>query len=285
MVYKKVARIYYHLWFHSLILYMLPDKDKHSASTQQVTTPSTQKLQKMLALQGLGSRREIEQWIQAGRCMVNGKVATLGIRVSAQDTITVDGRFIALTHTKETHTTKLLLYYKRDGEICSTQDPQGRSTVFDCLPPIQPERWIMVGRLDYNTQGLLLFTTDGLLSHRLLHPSYEIEREYAVRVHGIVTPSMLHALQEGVLLDGQPACFSSITTLPQTNGSNNWYRVILKEGRQREVRRLWATQGVTVSRLIRIRFGPIKLPTTLNPGQMIWLSSEAVHSLKGCVGL
>lgn len=243
-----------------------------------------QKLQKILARAGFGSRREIEKWIQAGRITVNHQTATLGMRIGTTDTVHIDNQKVSLS-TAETieETTQVLLYYKPEGEICSTNDPEGRPTVFHQLPSIHPLRWITVGRLDYNTSGLLLFTTNGLLSHRLLHPSYEIEREYAVRVYGKVTPSMLQTLKTGVLLDGQPSSFSHITQKPSTQGHNHWFHVILKEGKNRAVRRLWESQGVSVSRLIRIRFGPIKLPPTLKPGQFTYLTEKQIAQLSTAI--
>lgn len=266
---------------------MLRTSEKENKLISSIPLAGAQKLQKVLAMKGLGSRREIERWIQADRLAINNHPAWLGARIKTEDKITLDGKLLTLFSESNSTSarTRLLLYYKRVGEICSTHDPQNRHTVFYGLPCIKPARWIMVGRLDCNTQGLLLFTTDGLLSHRLLHPSYEIEREYAVRVHGVVTPTIIHKLKQGVVLDGKLACFSSISSLFPTQGSNRWYRVLLKEGRQREVRRLWATQGVAVSRLVRIRFGPIKLPSTLQPGKFIWLTTGTINSLKQCVGL
>lgn len=245
-----------------------------------------QKLQKVLATEGLGSRREIEGWIKEGRLRVNGVVAALGVRVKAQDKIMKDDQELRLSyHRSDQVETRILLYYKPYNEICSAKDPEGRKTVFEQLPTIRSNRWVMVGRLDFNTVGLLLFTTNGLLSHRLLHPSYEIEREYAVRAHGVLTSSMIERLKKGVLLDGKMARFISITSKNESTGANHWYHVILKEGRQREVRRLFESQGVIVNRLMRIRFGPIVLPKQLYPGQSIELERADVRQLKQCVGL
>jgi 23S rRNA pseudouridine2605 synthase len=247
---------------------------------------TSQRLQKALATTGLGSRREIERWIQAKRITINGSVASLGDKVTRNDRITLDGRLLGpLKFIEPSAIPKLLVYYKRFGEMCTTQDPQGRPTVFENLPRIYPQRWIMVGRLDYNTLGLLLFTTNGLLSHRLLHPSYEIEREYIARLHGNVTPDIIAQLKKGVQLDGQIAHFSSVWQRTSAGGSNHWYHVVLKEGRQREVRRLWASQGVTVSRLIRVRFGPIHLPSDMKPGQFIELPDNVCNQLGSCVDL
>jgi 23S rRNA pseudouridine2605 synthase len=263
-------------------------KEKPNFASSLGRPPPSQKLQKVLAMQGLGSRRAIEQWIQAGRFTINGQIASLGVRISPFDQIALNGQLLTICDQSVADSaSKLLLYYKPINQICSTQDPQGRRTVFEALPQLKDKkiRWVMVGRLDYNTSGLLLFTTDGLLSHRLLHPSYAIEREYAVRTHGAATPAIIHNLQKGVLLDGKVAHFSSVIKISSAGKTNHWYRVILQEGRQREVRRLWASQGITVSRLMRIRFGPIVLPTHLNPGQSIWLQEVDINRLRNCVGL
>jgi 23S rRNA pseudouridine2605 synthase len=239
-----------------------------------------QKLQKVLAQQGFGSRRLMEDWIQEGRIKVNGKVAHLGLRVDRQDKIQVDGRMLMSTSTVQKSTLpKILLYNKPVGKICSERDPENRPSVFDDLPHIHPQRWIMVGRLDYNTSGLLLFTTDGELTNRLLHPRYQIEREYAVRVKGHVTPAILEQLKKGVMLEGKLARFLHIQPAGRGGGQNQWYHVVLNEGRNREVRRLWEDQGVLVSRLIRIRFGTLRLPVRLRAGSYQWLSESEVREL------
>lgn len=242
---------------------------------------TSQRLHKMLAAQGYGSRRTIERWIQEGKVQINGKIATVGVKVNAQDTIALPNHtpFSVQQILNAEESTKVIIYYKPSGEICSAQDPFKRPTVFSKLPKLSSGRWVMVGRLDYNTLGLLLFTNQGELSHRLLHPRYGVEREYAVRLHGFVTLTMLSRLKKGIVLEGKVARFTEITRKEKKDSTNQWYLVTLTEGRQREVRKLWASQGVTVTRLIRIRFGPVVLPAYLKPGQWEWLSKPLVHSL------
>jgi len=236
----------------------------------------SERLQKYLAHQGLGSRREIESWIEAGRIEVNGTVATLGCCVSSNDFIKIDGQ--SWKPSKTVFTTKVLLYHKPMGEITSRHDPEGRTTVFHSLPPLEQGRWIAVGRLDYNTSGLLLFTNDGALANDLMHPASQMEREYAVRVFGPITPQQLHRLQKGVKLEDGMARFDTIQDRGG-EGKNHWYHVTLKEGRNREVRRLWESQGVQVSRLIRVRYGAISLPRRLPQGQFIFLTPQEIKQL------
>lgn len=243
----------------------------------------TEKLQKVLARAGLGSRREIERWIAAGRVTVNGEPATLGDRVAAGARLAVDGRVVDAA-ALETPAPRVLVYYKPVGEVTTRDDPEGRPVVFGALPALKSGRWIAVGRLDVNTSGLLLFTTDGELANRLMHPSYRIDREYAVRVFGEVTAEMLNALLEGVELEDGPARFERIVPLGEGT-SNEWYRVILQEGRKRQVRRLWESQGATVSRLIRVRFGPVELPRDMRRGDVRELRAGALRTLYGRVGL
>lgn len=226
----------------------------------------TEKLQKVLAQAGLGSRRELETWISKGRVKVDGKIATLGDRVKANAKITVDDKLIKLNFRDEKP--RMLLYHKPTGEICSRHDPENRPTVLDRLPKLKVGRWIVVGRLDINTSGLLLFTNEGELAHRLMHPSSNIEREYAVRLLGTISPEILSRLQKGVMLEDGMAHFESIFPAGG-QGANIWYHVILKEGRYREVKRLFESQHLCVSRLIRVRFGPIFLPRDLRPG--VWV--------------
>lgn len=244
----------------------------------------TEKLQKVLARAGFGSRREIESWISEGRISVNGKLATLGDRVSATDVIRVDGHVVSKTRLEHSHRCRVLLYHKPVGEVTSRSDPEGRPSVFDNLPGLRNGRWIAVGRLDINTSGLLLFTNDGELANRLMHPSYTIEREYAVRVLGEVVPETLQQLREGVELDDGPARFNAIVD-GGGEGANHWYHVTLDEGRNREVRRLWESQGVTVSRLIRVRYGPIAMPRRIRPGRWEELKGEELSLLRQSVGL
>lgn len=243
----------------------------------------TEKLQKLLARAGMGSRREIEGWISAGRVSVNGKIAALGERAGENDVIRVDGHVISKTRL-QSHRCRVLTYHKPVGEVTSRQDEEGRKTVFDNLPGIVNGRWIAVGRLDINTSGLLLFTNDGELANRLMHPSYTIEREYAVRVLGEVTADQLKAMTTGVQLEDGVARFTQLRD-GGGDGANHWYHVILEEGRNREVRRLWESQGITVSRLTRVRYGPIILHRSLRPGKWEELSAENISLLRQAVGL
>lgn len=240
----------------------------------------TEKLQKVLARAGAGSRRKLEQWIEQGRVKVNGEVAHLGMRVNTDAIILVDDQRINLS---VSDTPKVIAYHKPIGEICTRQDNAGRPTVFDNLPELKQGRWISVGRLDINTSGLLLLTTDGDLANTLMHPSHEIEREYACRVHGIVTEDALKQLREGIVLDGKKAHFHKIDHghgSSRGKGSNQWYHVILREGRYREVRRLWEAVGCQVSRLARVRYGIVKLPGGLQPGKWKNLSPATIKRLQ-----
>ncbi len=241
----------------------------------------SEKIQKILANAGLASRREIENWLREERISVNGQIAKLGDRMTTDDKVRVDGREIKLIKS-ESQKTRVLLYHKPEGEICSRNDPENRPTIFDHLPLLRNGRWISVGRLDFNTSGVLLLTNDGELAHKLMHPSKEIEREYAVRVQGQVSENMLQTLRKGVLIDGEPAHFDSITDAGG-EGSNHWYHVLVKEGRNRIVRKLWESQGVKVSRLIRIRFGIILLPRALRRGKWMELERDLITSLKESV--
>lgn len=242
-----------------------------------------ERLQKVLAQAGLGSRRQIEQWIDAGRVMVDGKPAQLGQKVSGRERISVDGKPVRIRAAgKSPH--EVLVYHKPVGEVCSRDDPGGRPTVFEALPRPRHGRWISVGRLDINTSGLLLFTTDGELANRLMHPSREIEREYAVRLLGQVDRPMLERLVSGVELDDGVARFVSIQEAGGS-GANRWFHVVIKEGRNREVRRLWESQGITVSRLTRVRFGPLALARGLRQGRWRPLTPKEQKLLYQAVGL
>lgn len=225
----------------------------------------TEKIQKVLARAGLGSRRQIEAWIADGRISIDGQVAKLGDRIDLDARITIDKRPVIL-RPEQTAKQRVIIYHKPEGEVCTRSDPEGRPTVFDNLPRLRHQRWIAVGRLDITTSGLLLFTTDGELANRLMHPSSEIEREYAVRILGRVDADMLQRLQSGVQLEDGLAKFNVIQDAGGS-GANHWYHVVLQEGRNREVRRLWESQGVKVSRLIRVRFANITLPRLLRPGR------------------
>ena len=247
----------------------------------------SEKLQKMLAGAGLGSRRELEKWIVAGRVSVNGSIATLGDRAEASDRIMVDGRVIK---TNRDEMPRVLMYSKPEGEVSTTSDPDGRPTVFDVLPKINSGRWIAIGRLDINTSGLLLFTNYGELANRLMHPSYEIKREYLARIHGDVDQKMLNNLMDGVVLDDGLAKFQTVKAQHHRNpeertSSNQWFRCILAEGKTREVRRLWESQDVEVSRLKRISYGPIELPSFIRRSEFIELEPKQVASLFKAVDL
>lgn len=237
----------------------------------------SEKIQKVLANAGLASRRQIETWITEGRIIVNGKTAKLGDRITLDDKVRVDGREVYLVKSAA-QKTRVLLYHKPEGEICSRSDPEQRPTVFDHLPLLRNGRWITIGRLDFNTSGVLLLTNDGELAHRLMHPSTQIEREYAVRVKGLVSPSILKKLRKGVKLEDGVAHFEQVTEAGG-EGINHWYHVIVKEGRNRLVRRLWESQGVMVSRLIRIRFGNIELPRLLRRGKWMELEKAVIDTL------
>ena len=243
----------------------------------------SEKIQKILANLGIGSRREIERWIREGRISINQQPAKLGDRIDLTAKIFIDGKPIPLLPTSD-FKRRILIYHKPEGEICARSDPERRPTVFEHLPPLRGQRWIMIGRLDINTLGLLIFTNDGELAHRLSHPSYEIEREYAVRVIGKVDEKILQRLRKGVKLEGGMAAFTHIEERGGS-GANHWYHVVLKEGRNREVRRLWESQGVSVSRLLRVRFGNVSLPEDLSRGQSRELKTDESQKLARLVGL
>ena len=242
----------------------------------------SEKLQKVLAQAGYGSRRVMEEWIAAGRVSVNGRVATLGDRAEASDEIAVDGRLLKPERLQVQR--QVLMYYKPVGEVSTRSDPENRPVVFDRLPRLSAGRWIAIGRLDVNTSGLLLFTTDGELANRLMHPSFEISREYAVRVMGEVTPELIERLLKGVELDDGPARFETIDQL-SSGAANEWFQVSLREGRKREVRRLWESQGLQVSRLIRTRYGPVSLPRNMSRGELRALRPADVNELCRLVGI
>jgi 23S rRNA pseudouridine2605 synthase len=237
----------------------------------------SEKLQKVLARFGLGSRRAVEHWIAEGRVSVDGAPAHLGMRVTAASRIAVDGR--PVSSPTELPSVRVLVYHKPVGQVCTRSDPEGRPTVFNALPAPRGRAWIAVGRLDITTSGLLLLTNDGGLAARLMHPRYGVEREYAVRVFGDVPQETPTRLEQGVSLEDGWARFEAIVDLGG-RGANRWYRVTLREGRRREVRRLWESQGIRVSRLIRIRFGPVVLPTDLRPGEWRELQPAAIAELQ-----
>ncbi|CAK0780900.1 23S rRNA pseudouridine(2605) synthase [Gammaproteobacteria bacterium] len=242
---------------------------------------NNEKLHKVLARAGVGSRREVETWIEAGRISVDGVCATLGLRVTGRERIRIDGQPVSL---RASPRRRVLLYHKPEGEVCTRKDPEGRPTLFDHLPLVRNSRWVAVGRLDFNTSGLIILTTDGELAHRLMHPARELEREYAMRVLGSVDEATLKSLCTGIeLADGQ-AHFERLTDAGG-EGANHWYRGTVKEGRNREVRRLWESQGIQVSRLIRVRFGPVALPRGLHRGRWEEATPEVVTTLLRLVGM
>ncbi|KXF81666.1 23S rRNA pseudouridine(2605) synthase RluB [Enterovibrio coralii] len=244
----------------------------------------SEKLQKVLARAGLGSRREIESMIQAGRVSINGAVAKLGDRLEDLTAhVRVDGHSVQISASSE-QVCRVLAYNKPEGELCTRSDPEGRRTVFDRLPRLNGARWVAVGRLDANTSGMLLFTTDGELANRLMHPSRQVQREYMVRVFGEVNEQMVRNLVRGVELEDGEARFEDVV-YAGGEGSNHTFYVVITEGRNREVRRLWETQGVTVSRLKRVRYGDIYLNKDLPRGGWMELGLEEVNYLREMVDL
>lgn len=247
------------------------------------TNQTGERIQKVLANLGIGSRRDIERWIVDGRVKINGEIATLGQRVEGNEAITVDDRLIRVQEL--TPLRRVIIYNKPEGEVCTRSDPEGRRTVFERLPRLKVGRWINIGRLDINTSGLLLFTTDGELANRLMHPSSQMDREYAVRIRGEVTEEMIENLKKGVMLEDGMAQFSDIQAAPEGDGLNRWYHCVVMEGRNREVRRLWESQGLVVSRLKRVRFGPVFLTASLSVGRWREMDQREVDILSTEVGL
>ena len=258
---------------------------KNSPASTDTPAPEPEekgeKLHKALANLGWGSQRKMEQWISEGRVTIDGAVARLGDRVRAGQSVRLDGKPVDLEEAREV---RVLLYHKPVREVCSRHDPEGRKTVFERLPKLKSGRWISVGRLDFNTSGVLLFTTDGALANALMHPSNAIEREYLVRVMGRVDDPMLERLKSGVELDDGPARFSDIQE-GGGEGINRFFYVVLMEGRNREVRRLWESQGLTVSRLKRVRYGEVFLPSKLKKGQWLELPQRDVDVIYDMAGL
>lgn len=262
---------------------MTSDTSSNPSANATSSSLAGERLQKLLSQAGVGSRREVEAWIKAGRVSLNGEIAKLGDRAVFTDKIMLDDKPVKLDR-GEMSARRILIYNKPEGEVSTRSDPEGRPTVFDRLPPIKGQRWIIVGRLDINTSGLLLFTTDGELANRLMHPSNEIDREYAVRIKGDVDEEMIARLKQGVLLEDGMAKFTDIHDSGGT-GLNHWFHVVLMEGRNREVRRLWASQGVSVSRLKRVRFGCMFMPSRLKVGQFEELGQKDADNLCAMVGL
>jgi len=253
-----------------------PDGDR--ANVKSATFSEPQRLQKVLAEVGLGSRREIEDWVIAGRISVNGLPAALGQKVGPGDRVKYNGKLIPLKFTPLRP--RLLMYHKPEGEIVSRDDPEGRPTVFERLPVLNKGRWIAVGRLDLNTSGLLLFTNDGDLANKMMHPRYEIEREYAVRLMGQLDETQVQSLTSGIELEDGLARFNSVSD-EGGEGANHWYRVTLQEGRNREVRRMFEAVGLMVSRLMRVRYGPIQMPSRLKRGMWMEVPDVEVAKLTG----
>ena len=253
-----------------------------SGAPAQAAAPA-ERLHKVLARAGLGSRREIERWIAEGRVEVNGRPAGVGERVSSEDVLRVDGRRVGAWRLAAL-SPQVLLYHKPVGEMCTRRDPEGRRSVFDALPKPSGGRWISVGRLDVNTAGLLLFTTDGALAHALMHPSHALEREYACRIYGKVSPQALALAGSGVRLADGMARFDSVHEVGG-EGRNRWYEVTVSEGRNRLVRRLWQALGVEVSRLTRVRYGPVALPRRLRAGRFECLSEDTCDALYRAAGI
>lgn len=236
-----------------------------------------ERLQKVLAQLGVASRRKVEEWIREGRISINGAKAQLGDKVTLNDKIKVDNKLVSLNPLKS-FKTRVLLYHKPVGEICAQTDPEGRPTIYENLPKLNKSKWISIGRLDFNTSGLLILTNDGQLANNYMHPKFELEREYAVRVLGEVSNEKLTALLQGVTLEDGPAHFKSIQVKGGT-GRNQWYYVVVTEGRNRIVRRLFESQNIAVNRLVRVGFDKIALPEDLKPGRFVELSEKEIRRI------
>lgn len=255
-----------------------PARRQSTARGAPTTLTEPERLQKVLAQAGVASRREIEEMVVAGRITVNGLPATLGQKIGPGDRVKVNGKMVSLRFMQRTP--RVLIYHKPEGEIVSRDDPEGRPTVFERLPVLRKGRWLAVGRLDFNTSGLLLFTSDGELANRLMHPRYEIDRQYAVRLLGELTAEQARALTEGIELEDGLARFNTLLAAGG-EGVNHWYHVTLSEGRNREVRRMFEALGLTVSRLMRVRYGPVELPSRLKRGMWMEMPEAEVCALAG----
>jgi len=260
----------------------LPSRRPAKVGGADAPLEATQRLHKLLAVAGIGSRRDMEKLIESGRVTVNGQVAQLGIGVTKYDEVRVDNRIVHLSF--EPELPQVLIYHKPEGEIVSADDPEGRASVFDKLPRLKGSKWIAIGRLDINTSGLLIFTTSGELANHFMHPRYEVEREYAVRIFGELDDDQILQLTQGIELEDGPAAFDHITA-QGGEGANHWYQVILREGRNREVRRLFEAFHMPVSRLMRVRFGPISLPSRVKRGGMLKLEPKQIVELMEWAGL
>ncbi len=252
------------------------EQRKSQSQSNEIGQGVTHKLQKLLAQSGLGSRREMEALIIAGQVSINGKVAKIGDRISTSDLVRVRNRLIRIN--TGSRLPRVIFYHKPEGEIVSRNDPEGRPSVFDRLPQLKSSRWVSIGRLDFNTSGLLIFTTSGELANQMMHPRFQIEREYAIRIIGQLTSEQMTQLTRGIELEDGIAKFDMIVE-QGGEGSNRWYHAVIKEGRNREVRRMFEKLGIAVSRLIRVRFGPIRLPSYLKRGMLSELKENEVHQI------
>lgn len=255
-----------------------PTNKASSRSARKPVEQGPERIQKLMAKAGIASRRQVEKWIEDGAIIVNGAVAKLGDKITVDDVIKLNGRIVKLAG-KVQMDTEVLIYHKPVGEIVSRKDPEGRPSVFRRLPRLQAGRWISVGRLDINTEGLLMFTNDGDLANKLMHPSQKIDREYAVRVMGRINDALLERLVNGVELEEGVARFEDIHDSGGA-GVNRWFHVVVAEGRNRVVRRLWESQDCKVSRLIRVRYGSVVLPPGLPVGRFEMMEAKVVTELK-----
>ncbi|MDR2689266.1 MAG: pseudouridine synthase [Azoarcus sp.] len=252
--------------------------NERPGARRKENTVEPERLQKVLARAGIASRREIEEWIRGGRILVNDQPAELGQKIGPSDRVKVGGRLVSLRFGERPP--RVLLYHKPEGEIVSRHDPEGRPTVFERLPILRKGRWLAIGRLDFNTSGLLLFTDNGELANRLMHPRYELDREYAVRLLGELDDEQIQNLTTAIELEDGPAHFDSLRA-EGGDGANRWYRITIAEGRNREVRRMFEAVGLTVSRLIRVRYGPVELPPRLKRGMWMELPEDDANRLLG----